>query len=78
MPLRIPNSDREHAAKLIQALFTPATIRLEHHFSIGVTSKSNALGFQLVTNLTKVIELTVIDDPVSASLVLHRLVSERR
>src|SRR5581483_10951384 len=75
---RIPNSKCIHAAKMVQTVFAPAAVRLEHNFGIGPAAEANALAFKLLADLAEVVDLAVMDDPITGLGVLHRLVAQRR
>src|SRR5581483_6200904 len=74
----VPNSKCIHAAKMVQTVFAPAAVRLEHNFGIGPTAEANALAFKLLADLAEVVDLAVMDDPITGLGVLHRLVAQRR
>lgn len=74
----IPESKGEHSAEFLQALFTPCAVRFQHDFGIGVADECTSATFEFLAHIAEVVNLTVVDDPVSSVGIVHRLVSERR
>jgi hypothetical protein len=70
----IPDREGKHAAKFIKALFAPVGVRFQDHFRVGKAAEVHALPLQLRANLAKVINLTVVDDPVAGCGIVHGLV----
>src|SRR5438094_9367228 len=54
------------------------SVRFEQDLGIGMAGKAYAFVFELRANLAKVVDLAVVDDPVSGRRVLHWLVAMRR
>src|SRR4029077_883110 len=78
MPARVPDRKRKHAAKFPQARLAPTRISLEHDFSIRVTDEISASLLKFFSNVTKVVNLPVVYDPVAALGIVHRLMCQRR
>src|SRR5262245_31872244 len=78
MSLRIPDGESEHAPELCQATLAPSSIGFQDNFRIRVAGEANAFGLELLTDFGEVINLAVVNDPITAFGVLHRLMTERR
>ena len=74
----IPDCEGEHPAKFTQAFFAPLPISLEDHFGVGVTAEVQPLALQLGANFAKVVDLSVVDDPVAGCRIVHGLMPLRR
>ena len=68
----IPKSERKHAPELIDAVWTPLAIRMQNHLGIGV--RCEQVGAQLCFQLKKIIDFTVVGDPI-ACRIPHGLLS---
>ncbi|GAC1516573.1 MAG: hypothetical protein NVS1B11_37660 [Terriglobales bacterium] len=78
VPYCIPDGKGKHPPELLEAGFTPTAIRFKDYLGIRAAAKSGTSTFQFLAHLAEVINLSVVDDPVPAFLVLHRLMTERR
>src|SRR5258708_11427298 len=76
--VRVPDGKGEHAAEVVQASCAPFTVSLEDYLGVRVAVEADAMGFQFRANFSKIVDLTVVDDPVPSITVLHRLVAGER
>ena len=76
MSLRIPDGEGKHATQFFQAAFTPAAIRFQQDFGIGIAFEADPFCFQFSANFAKVINLAVVDNPIARSGILHRLMAK--
>src|SRR5581483_9366864 len=74
----IPDRECEHASKFVEASTCPSSIRLQNYFGIGVASEVCSCQFQLGANFAEVINLSVVDDPITSFRIVHWLMAERR
>src|SRR5207237_4951209 len=64
--LRIPNREREHPPKTVEASLAPLFVRVHDRFRIAMRAKRVAFRFELATKLRKVVKLAVVRDPDGA------------
>ncbi len=62
----IPQSECKHAPELIDAVWTPLAIRMQNHLGIGV--RREQVGAQLCFQLEKIIDFTVVGDPIACRI----------
>ena len=74
----VPNGEGEHPTQLRKAAFTPLRISLQKNFGVRVANELRPCSFQFVTNVTEVVDLAVVDNPVPGLRVVHGLVCEGR
>src|SRR5581483_679955 len=68
----------KHSAKFLNALPAPTRVGLQDHFGIRMTDESRPHSFKLSTDVTEVVDLSVVDNPVAAGRIVHRLMAEWR
>ena len=74
-PPRVPDSEREHAAKQMQALGTVLLESVQDGFGVGARLIAVAGLFECRTERGVIVDLAVKGDPQRAGLVAHRLVA---
>ena len=72
---RIPDAEREHAGKAVDAIVTVFLVEMEDHFGVRVGSEPVPGGLEAGTQVEGVVNLPVEDDPDGVVLVRHRLLA---
>src|SRR5437899_586728 len=74
-PTLVPKREREHAAQFLYALSAQLFVQMNNYFCVGVGIEAMAAGFELGTQLRKVVDLAVEYDPDRAIFIEDWLVS---
>ena len=71
MVTHVPNRKSEHSAQFMEATLTPVPISFEQDLGIRVAGEAHVFFLQFLANFGKVVDLAVIDDPVSSFRISH-------
>src|SRR5882757_1448391 len=69
------NGQRKHAAQFLDAIRAQILVEMNDDFCIASGIEAMSAPFQLGTQLGKIVDLAVVDDPCAAIFVEHRLMS---
>jgi hypothetical protein len=72
---RVEKGEGPHPIETIQTFNAPFGIAGEDHLSVSFRPKTMAGSSQLIANLTIVVDLTVVNDPVSPIPITHGLMA---
>src|SRR5436305_6374507 len=73
----VPDGKSKHPAKSCKALLTPKRIRLQQDFRIRMADERTAILLQFTSDFAEVVDLAVIDDPITSFQIVHGLVPQR-
>jgi hypothetical protein len=71
----IPQSEGKHPYKMLETINSPLKIGIEDHLRVGSAPEAVPVPFQDFTNLSKIINLTIMNDMHTSILTRHGLVS---
>src|SRR6185437_7089470 len=69
----VPYREGKHSLKAFQTLNTFFFIEMENNLGVRVGPKAMAFSFEFDSQLSKIIDLTIISDPDRSIFVAHRL-----
>jgi hypothetical protein len=70
----VPESEGEHAAQTAKTIQAPGLIGAENHLGVGAGPKPLPEGFELLPELTEVVDLSVEDETERSVIARHRLI----
>ena len=73
----VPDGEREHAVEPLHASLAEILVEMDDDFRVAPCSEPMPLGHQVLTDLLKIVDLAVEDDPDRFIFVAHRLVPGR-
>ena len=67
----------EDTVELFDALFLVTAVRLQEHLGVTASAEAESYGFQLIPELSRIVQLAVVDDGVFHALIqgAHRLLT---